>query len=401
MKLGRQEIEWMVPLLTLLLIACGMTVLYSASIAAGGGFFVRQAIYVGVGVLIGTAIALIPERMVLATSYLFYIFILLLLGLVLVVGTGPTGRWLGVGAFHIQPSELAKLGVILALARFLSDRRTDLSKLRYILGMALLGIVPFGLILIEPDLGTSLVIPVITGVMAYLAGIPLLIVLFVVSPVAVMVASINPYALVVVIGVLLALGYFAGIRINVAVVWGAVLGGIGWMTPKLWVQLQPYQRNRLVTFVNPEADPLGAGYQIIQSKVAIGSGKFWGKGFMEGTQTHRGFLPEQHTDFIFSVLGEEFGFFGAIVVLVLFWLLIVRLFYLTKKVTSPFGKLVIGGVGAVVVFQVIVNVGMTTGVMPVTGLPLPLISYGGSSLLTMLLLLGLATGMASRWRASG
>ncbi len=401
MKVERHEIEWIVPLLTLLIVGFGMVVLYSASVAAGGGFFVRQMVFIVVGLILGISLALIPDRFILATSYLVYIGMLLLLGLVLMIGTGPTGRWLGMGTFHIQPSELAKIGVILALARFLSDRRTDLSKIRYFFGMALIAVVPFGLILIEPDLGTSLVIPVITGVMAYIAGIPHLAVLFVVSPVAVMIASINPYAIVIVIAILLALGYFAGIRINVAVLWGAMMGAIGWMTPKLWLQLKPYQRNRLVTFINPEADPLGAGYQIIQSKVAIGSGKFWGKGLMEGSQTHRGFLPEQHTDFIFSVLGEEFGFIGAIIVLVLFWFLIVRLLYLTKKVASPHSKLVIAGVAAVLAFQVIVNVGMTTGVMPVTGLPLPLLSYGGSSLLTMFMLIGLVTGMASRWRRTG
>lgn len=401
MRVGQKKMEWVVPLLTLLLVAVGITALYSASSAAGGGYFQRQLIYLGMGVLLGVIAALIPEQIVLALSYVLYVVIVLLLVLVLMVGTGPTGRWLGVGAVHIQPSELAKLALILALARFLTEHRADLTKVKSVAMLAQIAVIPFALILIEPDLGTSLVIPVITGVMAYYAGIPYLAVVLIVSPFAVVIASINPYALVIVIGILLVLGYFTGVRLHLAMLWGMVLGVIGWLTPRMWMHLKPYQRQRLATFINPEKDPLGAGYQLIQSKVAVGSGGFWGKGFLHGSQTHRGFLPEQHTDFIFSVISEEFGFIGATLVLLLFWILIVRLFYLSRKVRNPYARLFMSGVAALLGFQVIVNVGVTIGFMPVTGLPLPLISYGGSSLLVTLILLGLATGMASRWKGRG
>ncbi len=398
MKLGRKEIEWIVPVTTILLLVAGFVSLYSASLATGGAFFQRQLIFLIIGTGMAVFAAFIPDKMIFAFSYVGYVIVLLLLVLVLMVGTGPTGRWLSAGPINIQPSELAKLAVILALARFLSDRRTDLSKVKYILYMVQIAAIPFALILIEPDLGTSLVIPVITVVMAYWAGIPYLIVILVVSPIAVMIACINPYALVAAIGVLLILGYFAGIRMHLAMLWGVGLGIIGWVTPKLWTQLQPYQRQRLITFVNPESDPLGSGYQLIQSKVAIGSGETWGKGFLHGSQTHRGFLPEQHTDFIFSVIGEEFGFVGAAIIIMLFGVLIARLFYLSRKTRSPFSKLFMVGTASLIAFQVIVNIGMTTGIMPITGLPLPLVSYGGSSLLTILVLLGFATGMGSRWK---
>ncbi|MDP8205965.1 MAG: rod shape-determining protein RodA [Candidatus Electryonea clarkiae] len=400
MRLRRLEIEWIVPLVTILLISVGMVALYSASKASGGGFFERQLIYLAIGLVFAVTLALMPDRITFAFSYIGYVFILLLLVLVLMVGTGPTGRWIGLGTFHIQPSELGKLAVIIALARFFSDRRTDLRKFKNIFLMAQIAIIPFGLILIEPDLGTSLVIPVITGMIAYWAGFPYLALVLAVSPIAVMIASINPYALVVVIGIALVLGYFTGIRLHLAMLWGVALGIIGWLTPRLWDHLKPYQRQRLMTFVNPEADPLGSGYQIIQSKVAVGSGEFWGKGFLNGSQTHRGFLPEQHTDFIFSVIGEEFGFAGATIVLILFWILIVRLFILARKTKSPFSSLCIVGIASTISLQVVVNVGMTIGIMPVTGLPLPLLSYGGSSLLTTMAALGLATGMGTRYRGS-
>ncbi|MFC2170927.1 rod shape-determining protein RodA [Calditrichota bacterium] len=399
MRLHRLEIEWVVPLLTLLIVAMGLPALYSASQASGGGFFERQIIFAGIGLIAAVILALIPDRIVFAFSYIFYVLVLLLLVLVLMVGTGPTGRWIETGAFHIQPSELGKIAVILALARFLSDRRTDLKKVKNILYMAQISAIPFVLILIEPDLGTSLAIPVITGILAYWAGFPYLALILIASPVAVMIASVNPYALVIMIGILLVLGYFSGIRLQLAMLWGVILGAIGWLTPQLWMHLKPYQRQRLLTFANPEADPLGAGYQIIQSKVAIGSGEFWGKGFMAGSQTHRGFLPEQHTDFIFSVVSEEFGFAGATLVLILFWLLIIRLFVLARKTNSPFSSMFIVGVAGLIAFQVVVNVGMTVGIMPVTGLPLPLLSYGGSSMLTLLASLGLVTGMGTRYRS--
>lgn len=401
MRLGRREIEWALPVATLLLLAFGSVVLFSATRSQDSAIFSRQILYIGVSTLLFIGAAMLPDRVTFAFAYIAYIASLLLLLLVLFVGTGPTGRWLGIGAFHLQPSELAKLTTVLALARFLSDRRNDLSQLKNILYLAVIAALPFILIAIEPDLGTSIVIPVIAGAMAFWGGIPLIAMVLIISPVAVMVASINPYSLVAVIGLLILFAYVSGIRLPLGLIWGTVVGVIGAFTPKLVGHLKPYQRQRLTAFLNPEADPLGSGYQLIQSKVAIGSGRFWGKGFLEGSQTQGGFLPEQHTDFIFSVVGEELGFIGATAALFLFWLLIVRLLILARKVANPFSSLVIIGVGTIVAFQVVVNVGMTTGIMPVTGLPLPLFSYGGSSMMTTMIGLGLATGMGSRWRQHG
>jgi len=395
------SIEWMVPLLTFLLLIVGSAAMFSASSATHEPFFAKQLFYLGLGVVLFLIASFLPDRFVFAFVFIAYTIGILLLALVMLVGSGPTNRWLAIGSFHLQPSELAKMTTLLALARFLTDRRIDLSKPKILASYIILSGLPFGLVLVEPDLGTSLIFPVLAGFLAFWGGIPALTLVLLLSLPLVMIASVNPYILVAVIGGLILYGYFSGLRMALATVWGICAGILGFLTPKLWMHLKPYQRQRLLTFINPDSDPLGSGYQLIQSKIAIGSGKFWGKGFLHGTQTHGGFLPEQHTDFIFSLISEEFGFIGATLVIILFWLLILRLLYLARKVEFPFSSLFIVGVAAIIGFQTIVNLGMTMGIMPVAGLPLPLISYGGSSMLTTLMMLGLATGMGSRWRSHG
>jgi rod shape determining protein RodA len=169
---------------------------------------------------------------------------------------------------------------------------------------------------------------------------------------------------------------------------------VGIVTPYLWNQLRPYQQQRILTFINPEQDPKGAGYQIIQSQVAIGSGGLWGKGYMNGTQTHLRFLPAQHTDFIFSVIGEEFGFVGVSAILLLFMLLIIRLIAIAGAIRQSFESMVVIGVATIILFHVIINIGMTIGMAPVTGLPLPFLSYGGSSLVANLIMMGIVLNIS-------
>jgi rod shape determining protein RodA len=401
MNAGRREDEWLIPIMTLILLGFGAIAVYSATASSGFALFYRQLIYIGISVFLFAAAAFTPERLTYAFTYIIYGLVLILLVAVLFIGTGPTGRWLGVGGFHIQPSELAKLAVILVVAHLLSDKRVDLSQWKHVILLAVMAGVPFALILLEPDLGTSLVIPVIVGAMAYWAGLPLLVIVIVSSPLAVMLASTNPFTLTVIIGLLILFAYWSGIRISLAVIWGIIVGAAGSLAPVMLNRMHPYQRDRLTAFLNPEADPLGAGYQLIQSKVAIGSGRFWGKGLLEGSQTQGGFLPEQHTDFIFSVIGEELGFAGATVAMLIFWALVIRMFWLARRVESPFARLILVGVASMLGFQVMVNIGMVTGIMPVTGLPLPLFSYGGSSMMTTMMALGLAAGLASRRRVHG
>jgi rod shape determining protein RodA len=278
--------------------------------------------------------------------------------LVLVLLVGHTGlgaqRWVNIGPFRLQPSEVSKLAVILALARFLAAGRFRGSLgLREIVGPGLLLALPLVLILQQPDLGTSLMFLFIGGVMVFCAGLQLW-----------LIASVFPITV--------------------------------FLAPILWRGLEDYQQRRILAFLKPELDPFGSGYHIIQSKIAIGSGGLWGKGLFQGTQSELRFLPEQHTDFIFSVIAEQFGLVGCLLFLVLYTLLILRGFEIAYETDDTFGALIVVGVITMIAFYVLVNVGMTTGLLPVVGVPLPFVSYGGSSMLTMWIGVGLILNVRMR-----
>ncbi|WP_288822574.1 rod shape-determining protein RodA [uncultured Megasphaera sp.] len=277
-----------------------------------------------------------------------YILNLLMLGGVLFLGKSALGaqRWIQLGPITLQPSEFSKLIMIVCTASMLSERVQQLNTVRQILPIAVFVGVPFLLVLKQPDLGTSLVFIGITLGMLFMAQIRLRL-----------------------------LGKIALL--------GVVLAPVGWHF------LKDYQKSRIAVFLDPNADPFGAGYHIIQSKIAIGSGMFFGKGLFQGTQSQLNFLPENHTDFIFSVIGEELGFIGCFIVLLLYFMLVYRGLLIAKECKEPFGMLVATGIISMWVFQVLVNVGMTCGIMPVTGIPLPFMSYGVSSLTTNMLALGI------------
>jgi rod shape determining protein RodA len=289
-------------------------------------------------------------------AYFFYAVCLVLLVLVLLVGHTGLGaqRWVNIGPFRLQPSEVSKLAVILALARFLAAGRFRGSLgLREIVGPGLLLALPLVLILQQPDLGTSLMFLFIGGVMVFCAGLQLW-----------LIASVFPITV--------------------------------FLAPILWRGLEDYQQRRILAFLKPELDPFGSGYHIIQSKIAIGSGGLWGKGLFQGTQSELRFLPEQHTDFIFSVIAEQFGLVGCLLFLVLYTLLILRGFEIAYETDDTFGALIVVGVITMIAFYVLVNVGMTTGLLPVVGVPLPFVSYGGSSMLTMWIGVGLILNVRMR-----
>ncbi|MDI6631178.1 MAG: rod shape-determining protein RodA, partial [Thermoanaerobacteraceae bacterium] len=282
---------------------------------------------------------------------------LLLLAAVLFMGHTALGaqRWIKLGPFLLQPSEFAKFVIIITLANFLARREERLERLRDLLPVFLYVGLPLLLILKQPDLGTSLVFVAVTFSMLYMAGVR--------------------------VTTLLALG-------------GAgFLGVCGWIWAHLhygvWIPLKEYQIVRLTIFLDPWQDWQGAGYHMIQSQIALGSGGLWGRGLFNGTQNQLNFLPEQHTDFIFSVVGEELGFVGAVVLLVLYYLLLFRAIKIATVAKDSFGRLLATGIVAMFVFHILVNIGMTMGIMPVTGIPLPLFSYGGSAMLTNLAAIGL------------
>jgi rod shape determining protein RodA len=245
------------------------------------------------------------------------------------------------------------------------------------------------LVLLQPDLGTALVFIFVCLVMMVRAGLPWIWLLMLLSPMIAALCSMNLFVLLAFILVFATLLYTSEVGITLMAIFLSLSAGIGFTLPTFWNLLEPYQQQRIFVFLNPEMYPRGAGYQLIQSKVAVGSGGFLGKGYLEGTQTQLSFLPERHTDFIFSVVGEEFGFVGASLVLGLFTLLVMRAVVVGLRHRNGYCALVMTGFASMIFFHVLVNVGMTIGMMPVTGLPLPFLTYGGSFLWTLLLVMGL------------
>jgi rod shape determining protein RodA len=280
-------------------------------------------------------------KMLQRYGHRLYIFNIIMLLAVMLLGHSALGaqRWIQLGPITIQPSEFSKIIMIISLAAMLDDKIGKLNTLRDLLPVAAYVGVPFLLVLKQPDLGTSIVFMAIFFGMIFAAGV------------------------------------------NLRLLGGIVMAGIACL-PVLWHFLKDYQKMRIMVFMDPNVDPLGSGYHIIQSKIAIGSGMLFGKGLFGGTQSQLNFLPENHTDFIFAVVGEELGFIGAVFLLGLYFILLWRAVRIARDASDNFGMLLAIGISSMLVFHVLVNVGMTTGIMPVTGIPLPLMSYGVSSLTT-------------------
>lgn len=352
------------PLFLTLLALCGvgMVTLYSAThgLPEYGDpycFVKKQALFLGIGLGLLFLVCLIDYINFYNWAHYLYAFNLLLLLAVLFLGKaaekGGAMRWIPLGAFDLQPSEIAKVVLIITLARLLADREEKMKAPGDLFPMLIHTAVPMVLIFLQPDLGTALVF----------------------------------------ITLLLGLLYVAGARANhIAFL---ALGGAA-ISPVLWQFLQPYQKMRLLVFINPNMDPTNYGYQLLQSMIAIGSGGLLGKGFMGSTQVRLQFLPVHYTDFIFSVFGEEFGFAGAVLLLFLFFFLIYRIILIATQAKDRFGMLLCSGVAVILSFQVLVNIGMTISIMPVTGLPLPFMSYGNNALLVNLMAVGLVLNVGMR-----
>ena len=354
------------------------------------------------GLVVALLLARVPLERFARFQWPIYILMVASLIAVRIIGVSALGAqsWINIGGFYVQPSEFAKVAAILLLAGVLSkypvERPIDL--LRPV-GMIS---VPWLLVFVQPDLGTSLVFAAVLLVMLFWSGMPATWLLLLLSPLfTAIIAGTVPWLL---LGWIPLMGWVAWRSlpwkaIGLALVL-AVQGLFAVGTPWLWEHgLRPHQRARLTLFLDPAQDPLGGGYHLLQSTVGIGSGQLWGTGLMNGSLTKLRFIPEQHTDFIFSALGEETGFIGSMLVVVGFVVLIWRLLQIAGQASSDYESLVVVGIGAMLMFQVVVNINMTIGLGPITGIPLPFLSYGRSAMLVNCISLGLCASVARRSRS--
>ncbi len=363
--------------------------------------WIRQLRWCVVALVAYAVVLRIPPRWIEWGSVPAYLFGVVALAAALVVGTGAgpaesVGRWIVVGPLRFQPSEVAKIAAILGLARFLASRESGPTNLKDLVLPALLVGFPLGLVVLQPDLGTALAFVGILFAVLYWAGTPPLHLFLLASPGLALILSFDTRIWSAYFLGLLVAVYLLRFRLYLVESAAVVLGNLaaGTVALPLWNSLATYQKNRLLVFLDPGMDPRGAGWNLIQSKVAIGSGGLFGKGFTEGTQKRLDFLPEQHTDFIFSVVGEELGFLGVAFVILLFGALLHRLVQLAERVQDPFAGLVLFGIFGVWLVHIFINTGMTIGIVPITGIPLPFLSYGGTFLVTCWVLVGLAVRMS-------
>ena len=377
-----------------LLIVIGLTAIYSSTFnhPTMSGNFNRQLIFSIAAIIIFFITYSLPTNSFRMMTTPTYLFSLLLLIVVIVIGRKVSGAksWLDLGPFGFQPSEFAKIGTVLAMSAFLSRKNTDIDSFKDILLSLGIGIMPVMLILLEPDMGTAMVFLGAILILIFWKGISLFGIFIVLSPGFVAIAALFGFyyflaSLILVLIVLILFRkdiFFSGsiFALNLAA---------GFFTDYLYNALSPHQQKRIQSFIDPNTDPLGAGYNTIQAKVAIGSGGLFGKGFLHGNQTQLQYIPEQWTDFIYCVIGEEFGFIGSIIVLILFLYLFLRILKIASTTKDEFLSLAIIGILSVYIIHYLINIGMVIGILPVIGIPLPFVSYGGSSLLVNMFMLGI------------
>jgi len=357
-----EKFDWLILLSLLVIVAMGLVSLYSAlhpQIRAEptDNAFVRQIVWLGCGLVVLFFALLFDYQQLKVVSPWIYFATLAFLVVVLIFGKEVNGakRWLDLGFFHFQPSEIMKTVIVIQLATYLSRQEISPYPRLGELGVPLLTIfAPVVLILMGPDLGTALCVLAIASTVIF----------------------------------------FMGIRWQYVLTFGA--GALVSLWPLWEYVLKEYQKNRILIFLRPDLDPLGAGYHIRQSKIAIGSGMFWGKGFLEGTQNKLHFLPEKHTDFIFSVWAEEWGFAGTLALLLAFILMVLLCLQVARRSKDRFGALLVVGMTALILWQMLINIGMVIGLLPVVGITLPFVSYGGSSLISLCFAVGIVENVSMR-----
>jgi rod shape determining protein RodA len=393
------------------LLAYGVLILYSAGVTdvptPATGVWEKQLVWIAIAIFAAWATFRVSPRLLEWAALPVYGLGILVLLVTLVIGTGKgtaagTRSWISLGGISLgQPSEFAKLSTILMLARYLSSRREAPQSLReLVVPCAIVG-VPALLVLKQPDLGSAIVFAGILFAMLYWAGTRPSLLVLLASPILSLVLAFSVWSWGAWIVLLLILLWWWRPFLLEGVIVGALNVLMGFIALPLWKSLHPYQQNRLLTFLDPSLDPRGANYQALQSKVAIGSGGWFGAGYLHGPEKRLVFLPAQHTDFVFAVVGEELGFVGVLVALVLFLALLRILVRIARRANEPFGSLVAFGITGLFFTHIFENVGMTVNLMPITGIPLPFFSYGGSFLVAAALAVGLALRVAWDSRLSG
>lgn len=380
-------------LICLALVIIGLTSIYSATFDINNAAnFYRQAIWAGIGFIVMVIVSFVPLRTIQRLSFSFYFIFLTLLVIVLVVGSTIKGSksWFGIGGIGGQPSEFAKIATVLTFAAYLSKTDVSISRVRHLAVALLIFAAPMILIIAQPDLGTTIIFFATLLPLLYWAGASNFTLIAILVPILAGIGALFGTTLfLVAVGLGGGLLYFfRESRFTFAVALGITLA-VGLTVQVVYERMHVYQQKRITVFLNPEADPLGAGYNVVQSKIAIGSGGFLGKGFLKGTQTQLNYIPEQWTDFIFCVTGEEFGFLGASIVLGLFTALLLHALRVAGTSKNKFGSLSAIGIMGILATHAVVNLGMAMGLMPVVGIPLPFLSYGGSALVANMMMVGL------------
>lgn len=424
------RIDYLLLLCAVLLTGTGIAFIYSSGFNSDGinvsKEYIKQIIWLSVGIVLMIAVSAFDYRLLKKYAVHFYFFMICVLIYTRFFGRLVNGArsWIGIGDFGIQPSEITKIAFILLLAKYLEQSVNEAPAKRFLKCICIL-LLPMGIILLQPDLGTASVFMPVFLFMCFMANVPVryLLAVFLTGMITIILSVLPVWETEIIHKSVPMVHILTNFKLRMLVFLAmlgiTVIGVIGFIFFRkkyyYWITyiagilsaslagsvaagkvLKPYQIARLIVFIDPYSDPQGSGWNIIQSKTAIGAGGLFGRGFLEGSQSHRRFLPQQSTDFIFSIFSEETGFIGGIIMFAAFFLILVRILYIIKQTTNNYSCYIASGILGMFFFHFIVNVGMVMGIMPITGIPLPFMSYGGSALLTNMIAIGLIMSINSR-----
>ena len=377
----------------ILIIIYGLLIQYSVSVSSQIIYFKKTLLWILISVPICAFVFILKTKIWIGISYILYGIGLLILGMPL-LSHYAVKRWIFIGGFSFQPSEIAKFLLILALSRYFFSQKQQEIRPKDIFIPFVMAFVPFLLTMLEPDLGTSLVFVAIFVGYIFSMKISVFQFFLLLSPFLSVLSAFNYISWIIFLLLLILSLYFSRTKLHmglIVVFLNLILGGI---TPMLWNSLKEYQKKRFVVFFKPDLDPGGAGWQIVQSRIAIGSGGFFGKGYLKGAQKALSFIPQQHTDFIFTVVGEELGFLGSFILIFLYFLLLWRIFIIGLNSRNRFNRNICIGIFTYFLVQIFINIGMTLGILPIVGIPLPFFSYGGSSLIISIAMVSLVLSIS-------